>query len=137
MAQLNQRLGIGNKQAQTITYDTIATHNLGDSDFTPSCAASSGLPITLTSMNTSVATIVNGKIHIVGLGTAIINASQIGDSNYTAAPVYGQLLTVDASLPVQIKNITATLISKNVLISWEVANEAGIKKYFPNLLLNR
>ena len=129
MAQLNQRLGIGNKQAQTITYDTIPTHNLDDSDFTPSCAASSGLPITLTSMNTSVATIVNGKIHIVGLGTAIINASQIGDSNYTAAPVYGQLLTVDASLPVQIKNITATLISKNVLISWEVANEAGIKKY--------
>jgi len=128
-AQLNARLGTFGLQSQSISFDTLATVNLGDSDFTPSCAASSGLPITLTSMNTSVANIVNGKIHIVGLGTAIINASQIGDSNYKAAPVYGQLLTVAASLPVQIKNITATLISKNVLISWEVANEVGIKKY--------
>ena len=129
IAQLNQRLGIGNKQAQCITYDTLNIHNLGDTDFIPSCAASSGLPITFTSMNPSVATIVNGKIHLVSIGTAIINASQSGDSSFTAAPVYGQLLTVQAALPVQIKNITAILKSNSVSINWEVADEVGIAGY--------
>ncbi len=129
MAQLNQRLGIGNKKAQTIAYDTLPIHQLGDSDFVPACSASSGLPITLTSLNPNVATIVNGAIHIVGIGTAIINAAQVGDSNYTAAPVYGQLLTVQAALPIQIKNITATIHSNGVLINWEAANEIGVEKY--------
>lgn len=129
MAQLNQRLGIGNKQSQYINFDTLATVNLGDTDFIPSCIATSGLPITFTSMNPSVATIVNGAIHIVGVGTAIINASQPGDSSFTAAPVYGQLLTVQAPLPVQLKNITATIKSNGVSINWYVADEIGITKY--------
>ena len=129
IAQLNQRLGIGNKQAQCITYDTLNIHNLGDTDFIPSCAASSGLPITFTSMNPSVATIVNGQIHIVGMGTAIINASQSGDSSFTAAPVYGQLLTVQSPLPVQLKNIAATIKTNCVEVAWTVANEIGIKEY--------
>ena len=129
MAQLNQRLGIGNKQSQYITYDTLQTQNVGNSDFIPTCFASSGLPITLTSMNPSVATVVNGKIHLVGIGTAIINASQSGDTTFTAAPVYGQLLTVQAPLPVQLKNITATIKSNGVEVAWNVANEIGIKAY--------
>ena len=129
IAQLNQRLGIGNKQAQCITYDTLNIHNLGDTDFIPSCAASSGLPITFTSMNPSVATIVNGKIHLVSIGTAIINASQSGDSSFTAAPVYGQLLTVQSPLPVQLKNIAATIKTNCVEVAWTVANEIGIKEY--------
>jgi len=130
MAQLNQRLGIGNKQAQFITFDTLSLVNLGDNDFTPTnCTASSGLPITFTSMNPSVATIVNGKIHLVGIGTTIINASQPGDSSFTPAPVYGQLLTVGFPLPVQLKNIIATIKSNGVEVAWNVANEIGIKDY--------
>ena len=128
-AQLYARLGTFGLQSQSISFDTLATVNLGDSDFTPSCAASSGLPITFTSMNPSVATIVNGAIHIVGIGTAIINASQPGDSSFTAAPVYGQLLTVQAPLPVQLKNITAKIKSNGVEVAWNVANEIGIKDY--------
>ncbi len=129
MKQLNQRLNIGNKKAQNISFDTLATKALGDSDFTPTCAASSALPITFTSMNPSVATIVNGQIHFVGVGTAIINASQKGDTTFTAAPVYGQLLTVVKSLPIQLKNISATLKSNSTLINWEMANEVGIISY--------
>jgi len=129
MAQLNQRLGIGNKRLQTIFFDTLPIHNVGDSDFTPTCVASSNLPITFTSMNPSVATIIKGKIHIVGIGTAIINASQVGDTNYLAAPVYGQLLTVNAALPVHILNLTATIKYNGILINWIVADEVGIIKY--------
>ena len=128
-AQLADRLRTYKMQSQVINFDTLATVNLGDSDFIPSCSASSGLPITFTSMNPSVATIVNGQIHIVGVGTAIINASQPGDSSFTAAPVYGQLLTVQAPLPVQLNNITATIKPNGVEVAWAVANEIGIKEY--------
>ncbi len=129
MAQLNQRLAIGKKKVQTIKFDSLAAKNVGDSDFVPTCSASSTLPITLTSMNKSVATIVNGKIHIVGIGTVIINASQIGDTNYLAAPIYGQLLTVNASLPIGIKNFSATIKSKSVVLNWDISDETGIAKY--------
>ena len=129
VAQLNQRLNIGNKKAQNISFDTLETKALGDTDFMPICNASSKLPITFTSMNPFVATIVNGKIHIVGIGTAIINASQKGDTTFTAAPVYGQLLTVVKSLPIQLKNISATLKSNTVLINWTVSNPSSIKQF--------
>jgi len=128
-AQLADRIGTFKMQPQSISFDTLATVNMGVSDFVPACSASSGLPITLISMNPSVATIVNGAIHIVGIGSAIINAAQYGNSIYTPAPVYGQLLTVGASLPVQLKNITATIKPQGVLIDWNVANEVGIKAY--------
>ena len=129
-AQLADRIGTYRMQPQSISFDTLASVSVGDSDFVPACSASSGLPITLTSLNPNVATIVNGAIHIVGIGTAIINAAQVGDSNYTPAPVYGQLLTVDASLPVQLKNIMATIRPQGVLVGWNVANEVGIKTYY-------
>jgi len=44
--------------------------------------------------NTSIATLVNGKIHIVGAGTASITASQSGNSNYNPAVDIIQTLTV-------------------------------------------
>jgi len=128
-AQLSFRLGNHNKQSQFLSFDTLASVHVGDSDFVPTCSASSGLPVTFTSMNTSVATILNGKIHIVGLGTAIINASQSGDSTHLAAPVYGQLLTVAAPLPVGIKDFSATIQSKSVVLAWDVADEIGIRSY--------
>ena len=128
-AQLADRMGIYKKTPQLISFDTLATKALGDNDFTPTCAASSALPITFTSMNPSVATIVNGQIHIVGIGTVIINASQKGDTAFTAAPVYGQLLTVVKSLPIQLKNISATLKSNTVLIDWTVLNPSTIKQF--------
>ncbi len=129
MAQLNQRLAVGKKKSQTIYFDSLPTKNVGDSDFIPSCSANSALPITLTSMNKSVATIVNGKIHIVGIGTAIINASQTGDTSFISAPVYGQLLTVNAALPIHIMNLNATIKTNTVLINWSIANNDGINKY--------
>ena len=129
-AQLADRLNTYKMQSQSIRFDTLATVAIGDSDFVPACSASSGLPITLSSLNPSVATIVNGAIHIVGMGTAIINAVQPGNTIYTPAPVYGQLLTVGASLPVQLKNITATIKPQSVLVGWNVANEVGIKTYY-------
>ena len=72
----------------------MPTKIIGDADFSAGASASSGLPVLLTSSNTAVATIINGNIHIVGIGTTTITASQAGNSNYNAAPTVPQTLTV-------------------------------------------
>ena len=82
------------KANQIITFRPIPYKSNTDSDFTVLVSSSSGLPITLTSSNTSVATIVSGQIHIVGIGNTTITASQLGDSNYNSASPVGQALNV-------------------------------------------
>ncbi len=62
--------------AATITWDTQpANGQVGDADATIAAHASDGSTVTFTSNNTSVATIVNGKVHYVGAGTTTIQAS--------------------------------------------------------------
>ena len=84
-----------NKEAQTITFSSLPTKVYGDGDFNPGASANSGLTISYSSLNTGVATISGGLIHIVGAGTAVITASLAGNTNYNAAPDVTQTLTVD------------------------------------------
>lgn len=84
----------GGKLDQTITFPSIPTKLSTDPDFDLGATASSGLPVAYASSNTAVATIQNGNVHIVGIGTSIITASQAGNSNYNPAPDESQLLTV-------------------------------------------
>jgi hypothetical protein len=86
--------GPGGKLSQTITFNALPSKTVGDADFSAGASASSGLTVSLASSNTAVATIVIGNIHIVGVGTAIITASQLGDGNYNAATEVVQNLTV-------------------------------------------
>ena len=67
-------------QTQTISFPDLPASVYGDANFSPSATASSGMAVTYSSSNTSVATIVNDPIHIVGVGTANITASQTGDA---------------------------------------------------------
>jgi hypothetical protein len=83
------------KASQTITFNTLPTKTFGDGDFAPGASASSGLTVSYSSDNLSVATIVSGQIHIVGAGTANITASQGGDANNLAATNATQTLTVN------------------------------------------
>lgn len=83
-----------NKAAQTITFTVLADREYGDPDFSPGATASSGLTVTCTSSNTSVATIVSGNIHITGTGTTMITASQSGNGFYEAAADVSVNLTV-------------------------------------------
>jgi hypothetical protein len=79
---------------QSLTFGTLAIKAYGDADFAPA-TASSGLPVSYVSSNTSVATIVGSNIHIAGAGTTMITASQPGDNiTYSAATNVQQSLTV-------------------------------------------
>jgi hypothetical protein len=53
--------------------------------FSTNATASSGLPVSLASSNSSVAKVVAGRIQIVGTGTTRITASQPGDMTWNAA----------------------------------------------------
>lgn len=83
------------KSNQTITFNTLPVKKYGEADFSPSATSSSGLPITYTSSNSSVATIVNNRIHIVSPGVTVITASQSGNDNFTPAASKTQPLSVE------------------------------------------
>jgi gliding motility-associated-like protein len=83
------------KGDQTITFNPLPSKTYGDSDFNPGAASSSGLTVTYTSDNNSVATVTGGFIHINGAGSAVITASQAGNANYNPAADVQQILTVN------------------------------------------
>jgi hypothetical protein len=89
-------------QNQTITFGTFPPKGTCESDFSTGATASSSLTVSLSSSNSAVATIVNGLIHIVGLGIATISASQMGDAFYNAASNVNQTLTVTSCNPLKI-----------------------------------
>jgi hypothetical protein len=85
------------KVAQTIMFGALASKTFGAANFALSATANSGLPITYTSSNTSVATISGSTVTIVGVGTTTITASQPGNVTYNAASSISQVLTVSPS----------------------------------------
>lgn len=89
------------KANQTIVFNALPSKYIGDADFglTATSASSTENPITYSSSNTSVATVVSGMVHIVGVGTTTITASQIATTNYNAATSIDQSLLVSYGLP--------------------------------------
>jgi hypothetical protein len=87
------------KVPQMITFGLDpATAKVGDAARTLIATSSSGLPVTLTSSDSKIATITSGNtLNIVGVGTATLTATQTGDLNYEAAMPVSVSLTVSES----------------------------------------
>ncbi len=80
------------KSDQTITFGALVNKTYGDPDFTVSASASSGLPVSFTA---SGATTISGNtVHITGVGSVTITASQSGNGSYNAAPDVSQTFVV-------------------------------------------
>jgi hypothetical protein len=110
------------KASQMITFGALPAKNVGDPDFSPGATASSGLPVSYTSGNTAVATIVGGNIHIVAAGTSLITASQAGNTNYNAATPVSQTLTV-GMVPLSVSS-TALSVT-NYTVSFRDTSSGG------------
>lgn len=83
------------KANQTITFDALANQVFAPNrKFTLSATSSAGLPVTFTSLNTSVVTIAGNVATLRAGGTAVIRATQAGNANASAAPAVEQTLTV-------------------------------------------
>jgi hypothetical protein len=90
---------IVNKQKQTISFANLDVKNHNDADFDLSATSSSGLPISYTSSNSAVATVIGNRVHIVAAGATVITASQAGNTNISAAPDVARNLDVFFNIP--------------------------------------
>lgn len=72
--------------AQTITFGTLASKTFGNAPFAVSATASSGLPVSFSSLTTPICTVGGSTVTIVAAGTCTIRASQGGDATYAPAP---------------------------------------------------
>jgi hypothetical protein len=82
------------KANQTITFSAFSK-TYGDAPFTMPGTSSSGLPLSYTSSNTTIATISGTTATILKAGATNITARQLGDSNYNAATQVAGILTVN------------------------------------------
>jgi len=83
------------KGNQSITFNPIPEKYLGDPDFNLTATASSGLTVSYSSDNPAVATVSGNIVHIVGVGSTVITASQTGNSNWFPAADVPQTLVVN------------------------------------------
>jgi hypothetical protein len=96
------------KTAQTITFNPFAVKTYGNADFAIGATTTNNtIPLTYTSSNPSVATIVGSNIHIVGAGTTDITVSQAGNDGYFPATDVVNTLTVNrANLTIRVRDTT-------------------------------
>ncbi len=94
---------------QTITFGSIDSKKYGDADFNLSAVSDSGLTVSYTSLDESVATVTGNSVHITGVGTTTITASQPGNDEYIAAANVTQELTVSkGTASISITNLNFT-----------------------------
>jgi len=93
---------------QTITFAPIASRPYGSAPFavTASSSAGSNYPVTIT-VQSGPAMIGGGTVTLTGAGTVVLQATQAGDANYSAAtPVVQSFQVTPAPLTVTANNAT-------------------------------
>jgi autotransporter-associated beta strand protein len=95
---------------QSINFAALPAVTYGDSPFALTATATSGLPVSYASSNTSVATISGSTVTILAAGSTTITATQFGNSTYEAATPVNQTLTVNpASQTITFGALTSVL----------------------------
>ncbi len=87
-----------------INFPALDTVTFGVADFNPGAEATSGLPVTYSSTDTNIVSIINNKLHLKDTGSITITAYQSGDSNVLSTKATQKLLIVRAV----IKNFDST-----------------------------
>jgi hypothetical protein len=82
------------KAPQSLSFSPLPAVTLGAAPFVIPASASSGLPVTLSSLNPTIATVSENLVTLMGAGTTTITASQPGDANFHPATDIPQLLIV-------------------------------------------
>jgi len=89
---INQSFTVA-KANQTITFAALTGKTYGNPPFAVSATASSGLAVSFVSTTTAVCTVSGTTATIVAAGTCTIQAQQVGNGNYNAAPNVNQSFT--------------------------------------------
>jgi hypothetical protein len=80
--------------SQTITFGTLPNKRYGNPAFTVSATASSGLAVSFASTTGTICAVSGTTVTLVGVGTCTIQATQAGNSDWTAATPVSQSFTV-------------------------------------------
>jgi FtsP/CotA-like multicopper oxidase with cupredoxin domain len=94
------------KGNQTITFGPLSNKTTSSPDFNVSASASSGLPVSFTASGSC--TIVGTLVHITGVGTCTITASQAGNTNYNAALNVARSFSITSGGPATAIDLCAT-----------------------------
>ena len=107
------------KAGQVITFPAIAPIVYGVASFNAGASSTSGLTITYSSDNTSVAEVISGKIHIRSAGSSNIIASQAGNNNFSPAEDKMVIITVTkAHLTITADNKSKPYLSANPALTF-------------------
>ena len=93
---------------QSIVWNQTLTVSLDSGTLALNATATSGLPVTYTCSDENVATVSGNVLNLVGVGQAVITASQPGNAYYHPAPIVVKILTVTESggdIPMQAQTI--------------------------------
>lgn len=82
------------KANQTITFGPLPDLKLANSPTSVSATASSGLAVSIASTTPAVCTISGSSVNLVSVGTCTLHATQVGDSDWNAAPAADQSFAV-------------------------------------------
>ena len=107
------------KLNQTISFDYLAPQNLSEATFILKATASSGLPVTFLSSDTTIAIIRNGTVTLLQPGTVDITAVQAGDTKYYAAARVRRTLTVNEDNNAVKKNQTISFVLNETI--WKLS----------------
>lgn len=99
----------------SIAFPELLAKTPCDADFNP--GATSGLPITYSSSNTQVAEIANGLIHIVGVGTSVITATNGVESKDQT------LIVTGFQTPFALIRTISSVVCENTPITFNAATD--------------
>ncbi len=113
------------KGSQTVSITSSAPSPIlfSATPYTPVATATSGLPVSFTSGNSSVCTQSGGVFTFVGAGTCVVQADQGGDVNYNPAARQTQSFSV-AKAPQTVTFVSATPADPRVGVSFTVSASA-------------
>lgn len=121
------------KGTPNLTFPALTPKQIGDADFSPGASSTNtSTPITYTSSNEAVATIVGGMIHITGAGTTMITANQEADATHLEAPFKIENLKVNEGTATAVNNVLQASIttypnpsSEYVIVKMENSNASA------------
>jgi gliding motility-associated-like protein len=108
-----------NKADQVITFPAITPVVYGVASFSAGASSTSGLTVTYSSANTTVAEVIDGKIYIRSVGNSNIIASQAGNNNFNPAEDIMVNITVNkAQLTITSDNKSKPYLSANPALTY-------------------
>jgi len=97
---------LAGKLAQVINFAALTDRTYGEADYTLSASASSGLPVTFSSSNSTVVSVTGTIASVNNAGETLIYASQAGNATYSAVTFERHQLVNKASATVSLSDLS-------------------------------